>query len=756
MVELHWDLDVAVGDKTAKALAKELKLRTVEDLLRFYPRRYIERGELTELSSLHEDEQVTVLAMVKEVRKRTMRNRRGSIVEAVVTDGTGELHLTFFNQPWHEEKLRPQRIGLFAGKVGSFRGVRQLAHPEYKLFDDDSSDIHTAAEKYAEAIIPVYPATKRLASWRIEKCISVLLDQLPDIADPIPHEILRARRLPALAETFHAVHRPADMRRAMQARERLRYEEAFVLQAELARRRASTAALPAQPRVATPGGVLEALDAQLPFELTEGQRRIGAVIAEDLARDHPMHRLLQGEVGAGKTVVALRAMLSVVDSGGQAALLAPTEVLAQQHHRSLMELLGPLAQRGMLGGLDIGTRVALVTGSMPAAARREALLDIGVGDAGIVVGTHALLEERVQFFDLGMVVIDEQHRFGVEQRAALTAKSRNGTRPHVLVMTATPIPRTVAMTVFGDLEISTLSEIPAGRADVVTHVVPVRDKPHFLDRAWERVREEAEAGHGVYIVCPRIGDEFDDASAMGVADGDDMDAPDPDVDGPGAVGTPGSTAGPAGGPAGERRRPAALLELAEILRSGPLAGVETEILHGRLGPEAKEAAMRRFSSGKAPVLMATTVVEVGVDVATAAMMVIVDADRFGVSQLHQLRGRIGRGSIPGVCLLVTEAEPGSPARSRLDAVAATRDGFELARVDLEHRREGDVLGAAQSGRRSSLKFLRVIRDEDVIRDAREDAGKVVSGDPELREHPELAKAIAAALAAQDEDYIDKG
>ncbi|MGH8829368.1 MAG: ATP-dependent DNA helicase RecG, partial [Jiangellaceae bacterium] len=442
-----------------------------------------------------------------------------------------------------------------------------------------------------------------------------------------------------------------------------------------------------------------------------------------------MHRLLQGEVGAGKTVVALRAMLAVVDTGGQAALLAPTEVLAQQHYRSLNQLLGSLAQRGMLGGSDIGTRVALVTGSMPAAARREALLEIGVGNAGIVVGTHALLEERVQFFDLGMVVVDEQHRFGVEQRSALSAKSRDGTRPHVLVMTATPIPRTVAMTVFGDLEISTLADLPLGRADVATHVVPVDEKPHFLDRAWQRVREEAEAGHPVYIVCPRIGDGTDEAPA---AD----EAPTADDD-------------------GGRRRPLAVLDLADSLRAGPLAGVPIEILHGRMSPEAKEAAMARFSSGQVPVLLATTVVEVGVDVPTASMMVVMDADRFGVSQLHQLRGRIGRGDTPGVCLLVTDSPPGSPARERLDAVAATRNGFELSRVDLEQRREGDVLGAAQSGYRSSLKLLKVIRDEDLIRAARDDASAVVAADPELAEHPALAEAVALALAAQNADLMDK-
>ncbi|NDL59400.1 ATP-dependent DNA helicase RecG [Phytoactinopolyspora mesophila] len=745
MTDLDEDLRATLGDKTAAVLSKELELRTVGDLLRHYPRRYIERGELTELASLREDDHVTVLAMVKtaqvrEFRQRGQGQRRPSKrLEVVVTDGTSDVQLVFFNQDWRLKDLRPGRVGMFAGKVGTFRGQRQFAHPDYQMAPEGAGDLREAAQEFADEIIPVYPSTRRMASWRIEQCLRIVVDQLDDVPDPLPAAVREKRGLPGLAEALRAVHRPADMQQVRQARARLRFEEAFVLQAELARRRASTAALPAQPRRATPGGVLEALDAQLPFDLTDGQRQIGEAIAADLAEDHPMHRLLQGEVGAGKTVVALRAMLSVVDAGGQAALLAPTEVLAQQHHRSLMELLGPLAQRGMLGGLDIGTRVALVTGSMGTKARKEALLDIGVGDAGIVVGTHALLEEQVQFFDLGLVVVDEQHRFGVEQRAALAAKSRNGTRPHVLVMTATPIPRTVAMTVFGDLEISTLSEVPAGRAEVTTHVVPMQEKPHFLDRAWQRAREEAAAGHGVYIVCPRIGDEHDDAVMMAVADSDGADLSSGDLD----------------GVEPDRRRPVAVLELAETLRSGPLADVETEILHGRMPPEAKDAAMRRFATGKAPVLLATTVVEVGVDVSNASMMVIMDADRFGVSQLHQLRGRIGRGGIPGVCLLVTDALPETPARERLEAVAGTRNGFELARVDLEQRREGDVLGAAQSGRRSSLKFLKVIRDEDVIRDARDAAVGVISADPELREHPELAAAIDTVLAAQDEDYIDK-
>ena len=459
-----------------------------------------------------------------------------------------------------------------------------------------------------------------------------------------------------------------------------------------------------------------------------------------------MHRLLQGEVGSGKTVVALRAMLAVVDAGGQAALLAPTEVLAQQHHRSISAMLGPLAERGLLGGSDIGTRVALLTGSQATQARRTALLDVVSGDAGIVVGTHALIQDAVEFHDLGLVVVDEQHRFGVEQRDALRSKAK--VSPHVLVMTATPIPRTVAMTVFGDLDVSTLTELPAGRSPIATHVVPTGEKPHFLDRAWERVREEVAAGHQVYVVCPRIGGSIggtDDGRSAGPDDGDPDDVP---VDVPAADGSDGAAEKPA-------RPGVAVLDVAPMLTEGPLAGLRVEVMHGRLPSDAKDEVMRRFAAGEVDVLVSTTVVEVGVDVANATGMVVLDADRFGVSQLHQLRGRVGRGAAPGLCLLVTDSETGSPARERLDAVAATLDGFELSRLDLEARREGDVLGASQSGRRSSLRLLRVLRDEDLIVDARDDAAEVVGGDPDLRAHAGLRDAVDRALAEQRAEYLDK-
>ncbi len=555
----------------------------------------------------------------------------------------------------------------------------------------------------------------------------MVLDTLDDVPDPVPAEIRARRGMDSLIEAYQQIHRPQSREQAQRARERLKYDEAFVLQVVLARRRAQARAQSAVPRAAVDGGLVDDFDARLPFALTRGQQQVAADLAGDLAADHPMNRLLQGEVGSGKTVVALRAMLAVVDAGGQAALLAPTEVLAQQHHRSITALLGPLAERGLLGGSDLGTRVALLTGSQTAAQRRQNLLEVASGEAGIVVGTHALLEETVDFSDLGLVVVDEQHRFGVEQRDALRAKGR--VPPHLLVMTATPIPRTVAMTVFGDLEVSTLTELPAGRSPIATHVVPVAEKPTFLDRAWQRVREEVQAGHQAYVVCPRIGDD----------EGSDELEPVPRKR---------RTSRAA------RRWPSSTWR--PTLVDGPLAGLRVEILHGRLPADVKDDVMTRFAAGKIDVLVATTVVEVGVDVANATVMVVMDADRFGVSQLHQLRGRVGRGSAPGLCLLVTDLTEPARARERLDAVAGTLDGFVLSQVDLEQRREGDVLGASQSGRRSSLRLLSVLRDEDLIVDARADAVALVDQDPDLADHPELAAAVVDSLGEWKADFLEKG
>jgi ATP-dependent DNA helicase RecG len=452
------------------------------------------------------------------------------------------------------------------------------------------------------------------------------------------------------------------------------------------------------------GGLFDAFDERLPFILTAGQIAVSEEIMADLGRTRPMQRLLQGEVGSGKTLVALRAMLAVVDGGGQAALLAPTEVLAAQHFQTVTRMLGELATGGTLDAPEHATGVVLITGSSSAGRRRQATVQAASGEAGIVIGTHALLSSDVQFADLGLVVVDEQHRFGVEQRAALSAKAN--ARPHVLVMTATPIPRSVAMTVFGDLETSTLREIPAGRAEVKTVVVDAVHQPSWVQRGWQRIVEEVGQGRQAYVVCARISSSsspgIDDENLAGNADGE---------------------AAPA----------VAVEDLFEELRNGPLAGVRVEMVHGQLPSEEKDAVMRRFAAGESDVLVATTVVEVGVDVPNASVMVIHDADRFGISQLHQLRGRIGRGAHPGVCLLLTTASEESSAHQRLDAVASTRDGFALAEVDLEQRREGDVLGASQSGSRSSLKLLRVLKDADLIAQARTLAEQCIAQDPGLND-----------------------
>ncbi len=739
-----------LGKKASDTLEKVFGLRTVGDLLRHYPRRYYTRGELTPLDSLSEGDHVTVLARVamstvlgEAPRGSRYQQGRGprQRLEVIVTDGTGKLQLTFFaGVGFHARQLQQGALALFAGTVSSFRGRRQLVHPEYELLPAAAAESLTSeiAEEFATELIPVYPASAKLTSWTISKHVSAVLDSLGPTKDTLPDEMRQRYHLWPRELAIRAIHRPQDREDLRHARKRLKWDEAFTMQVALAQRRHAAAAMPAVPRPPVDDGIAAAFDRRLPFTLTAGQQEVGEVIAHDLACAYPMNRLLQGEVGSGKTVVAVRAMLQVVDSGGQAALLAPTEVLAQQHYRSITALLGPLATAGQLaeGQLAPGeraTRVALLTGSTGVRARRSALSDVFTGDAGILIGTHALLEDQVQFADLGLVVIDEQHRFGVEQRDALREKAQ-GSRPHVLVMTATPIPRTVAMTVFGDLEISTLSELPAGCSPIATHVVPAVERPHYLDRAWQRVREEVASGRQAYVVCPRIGD---DAGGEDADDSDGSDVPEP------------------GAEEETKRPPLAVLDVAPELTEGPLSGLRVAIMHGRLTPDEKDRVMTAFAAGEVDVLVSTTVIEVGVDVPNATVMVIMDAERFGVSQLHQLRGRVGRGRNPGLCLLVTEAEPGTPARERLDAVAETGDGFQLSRLDLQQRREGDVLGSAQAGRRSSLKLLRLLEDEDLIAEARQEAGPLVALDPELEFHPALKEAIDDFLGDRRAEFLDK-
>jgi ATP-dependent DNA helicase RecG len=727
---IRWSSKLAsVAGKQAPKIEKAFGYTTVGDLLRHYPRRYVAKGSLSDLGALVVDEHVTVIAKVMDVKQHVYADRRrGGMayrLEVEVATDDHELVLTFFDKKkhiaeWRRSSIRAGMHGIFSGKVGRFRNRWQLTNPQTQLLDDHAEQAADRAHDLWEQqpdLVTLYPATAAVQSWQLQRVIALALDLVEDVPEPVPPAVRLAHGLVSARQALEWIHRPGSWADQEAGAKALRFEEAFVTQAVLARRRADLAELPALARTGIPDGLLDRFDEALPFDLTEGQQQVCEQILGELATGHPMHRLLQGEVGSGKTVVALRAMLRVVDAGGQAALLAPTEVLAQQHHRSITAMLGDLAAGGMLGGAEGGTRVALLTGSLGAAARRSALLDAASGAAGIVIGTHALLEERVQFADLGLVVVDEQHRFGVEQRAALAAKAGEA-RPHVLVMTATPIPRTVAMTVFGDLETSTLSELPAGRAPIQSSVVPLRYQPAWLDRAWERAREEVAKGGQVFVVCPRV-----DAAEAAPADGE----------------TP----------------PASVEQVAPALATGPLDGLRVEALHGRMAPERKESVMRAFADGEVDVLVATTVIEVGVDVPNATLMVVLDADRFGVSQLHQLRGRVGRGGQPGLCLLVTNAERGTAAMERVAAIAATTDGFELSRVDLEQRREGDVLGAAQSGRRSGLRLLSVLEHEDVIVEARGAASAVVAEDPSLAHHRQLAEAVRLLDESQQADYLEK-
>ncbi|MDX8145493.1 ATP-dependent DNA helicase RecG [Lentzea sp. BCCO 10_0061] len=717
MISFDDKLQPLLGKKTADALETGLGLTTVGDLLRHYPRRYDERGKLTDIRSLEIDEHVTVQAEVRKCQKRQMKARRGQMTEAVITDGTSELHLVFFGKPAFvaEQELLPGTRALFAGKVGRYRQNLQLVHPAFEVLTAEQD-----GSSFLQAFLPVYPASQHINTWNIANCVKQLLeiwDGVPE--DPLPEDFRLEQGLIGLEDALRSIHRPDSWAQISVAQLRLKWDEALAVQLALAQRRKASTARPAPACARRSGGILDAFDARLPFTLTAGQVEVGSQVSADLESTVPMNRLLQGEVGSGKTMVALRAMLQAVDAGRQSAMLAPTEVLAAQHARSLTEMLGDLAQAGQLGGAEDATRVTLLTGSMNTAQRRQALLDIVTGEAGIVVGTHAIIQEKVEFHSLGLVVVDEQHRFGVEQRAALSARGERE-NPHVLVMTATPIPRTVAMTVYGDLEVSALRELPGGRSPIKTSVVPVREKPAWLDRAFARVREEVAKGHQAYFVCPRIGDEEP-------AKSEDED-----------------------------KRPAlSVIDVATMLAQGPLRGLRIEILHGRMPPDEKDAVMRAFAANEVHVLVATTVIEVGVNVPNATVMAIMDADRFGVSQLHQLRGRVGRGSAPGLCLLVTEMPEMTATMERLRAVESTLDGFELAQLDLELRREGDILGAAQSGRRSGLKMLSLLRDEDIIADARTAAQQVVDADPDLAEHPGLAGMVATLLTEERADFLEK-
>jgi ATP-dependent DNA helicase RecG len=718
MTDLSDPLLPLLGKRSTDLLAAQLDITTVGGLLRHYPRRYVNRGELTAIAGLEVGEHATLIAQVEKATLREMRARRGTMLQVVVRDDRGAtLDCTFFNGHKLKHLVTPGVRAVFSGRVGVFNHKLQLTHPQFDPLDEDD---------VVRPFLSVYPATGKITSQQIAFCVRQVLPQLDDPTDPLPEGLRRAEGLAELGRALRRIHVPETEADIHAARHRLVWDEAMAVQLALALRRAATVARPAPACPPKSGGLLDAFDARLPFALTEGQVAVGADVAADLSHPHPMNRLVQGDVGAGKTIVALRAMLQVVDGGRQAAMLAPTEVLAAQHARSLRGLLGGLAQAGELGAAEQSTRVALLTGSLPAAAKKQALLDAQSGAAGIVVGTHALIQDRVGFADLGLVVVDEQHRFGVEQRDAL--RGRGELAPHMLVMTATPIPRTVAMTVYGDLEVSALHGLPGGRSPIATTVVPLAEKPSWFASVWRRVHEEVEGGHQAYVVFPRVGE----------AEADEESEPPPDD-------------------AGEeqRRPPLAVLDIAPKLAEGALSGLRLGVLHGRLPSDEKDSVMRVFERGEIDVLLATTVIEVGVDVPNATAIVVLDAERFGLSQLHQLRGRVGRGSAPGVCLLVTEAPAATTARERLDAIAGTTDGFELARLDLELRREGDVLGALQSGRRSGLRLLSLLKHEDVIVRARVHATALVAADPGLSRSPGLAALVGEVVADDRAEYLDK-
>ncbi|GAA1347842.1 ATP-dependent DNA helicase RecG [Falsarthrobacter nasiphocae] len=764
-----------LGARMASAVEKEIGASTAGELLDWLPRSYVALGERSSLTELPVDADVSFVAEIVAVSSRRLHTRKGSITEVVVTDGETELAFSLFGHHRAHSGLEVGALGLLSGKTSLYQGRITLKSPKFAAL---------SSEEEAERLgaVPIYPATSGLTSHAIERAVALVLASLgmPDVfgdegperdlpgsgaregsvadaglpavdglgtavEDPLPADVRERQGLVGLAEAYLRVHRPRVPEDAAPGRARLRWQEAFVLQTALAQRRHAASTRLAVPRPPVPGGLLERFDAALPFSLTPGQAAAGARIAEALAGSSPLNALLQGEVGSGKTVVALRAMLHVVDAGGQAVFLAPTEVLASQHAASIRSLLGPLSEEGtVFDAGDGGVRVVCVTGSMPTAARREALLQAASGSAGIVVGTHALLSEGVTFAELGLVVVDEQHRFGVKQRDALRQSAEHP--PHMLVMTATPIPRSVAMSVFGDLEILTLEGLPSGRSPIATHVVPLAEHPAWEGRIWSRAREELDRGRQVFVVAPRIGGD--------------------DTDGTGSAGSPGRAGHTAGGRGSSGRganadeaetgstsveETAAWLEAERVL--GPH---RVGMLHGAQHPEDKAEAMRAFASGEVGALVATTVVEVGVDVPNATLMIILDAERFGISQLHQLRGRVGRGQHGGTCLLVTRLEPGHPSRERLEAVAATTDGFALAEADVRLRREGDILGTAQSGTRRTLRLLSLGRDGAIIAAARDEAVRLVGEDPELSEAPGLARLISERLGEERAAFLDRG
>ena len=740
MVSLNDRLDSIVGGKAAGALEEVLGIRTIDDLLRHYPRTYSHGTTVLDEDDEPpaEGEHVTFVGDIEmaDLRWSNRTPRREYLVVTLKNRGPGspKVTATFFNVKYLKKQLVKGTRLMLSGEVGYFRGVMQLTHPAFLVLDSrpgrtvGTKSLKTIAETatgqdgdldmsaFDRDFFPIYRGSSKLQSWDIYACVRQVLDVLDPIGEPLPDDVVRRWQVVGQDTALRDIHLAENEADRERARERLTIDEAVGLQWALAQRRHGELARSGPSAPQRPDGLLAAMSARLPFELTAGQQAVLREISAELAANRPMHRLLQGEVGSGKTIVSVLAMLQMVDAGYQCALLAPTEVLAAQHARSIRGVLGPLAMGGQLGGAEGATRVALLTGSMSAAQKRQVREEVAAGEAGIVIGTHALLQDAVEFRNLGMVVVDEQHRFGVEQRDRLRAKAPAGLSPHLLVMTATPIPRTVALTVYGDLETSTLSELPRGRQPINTNTIFVNEQKRWLQRAWQRIAEEVAEGRQAYVVASRI---------------DESDAPAGDRNGP---------------------PPITVVDLHEQLSQGHLAGLRLGLMHGRLPAEEKDAVMDAFRAGDIDVLVCTTVIEVGVDVPNATVMVVMDADRFGVSQLHQLRGRIGRGAHPSLCLLATRLPRGSKAGERLGAVAATVDGFELAELDLQERREGDVLGLSQSGRRASLRFLSLAEHRDLIVDARQLCASVHAADPD---HAGMGILAARFTGGDRIDFLGK-
>jgi ATP-dependent DNA helicase RecG len=744
VVALTDRLDHVIGSKSAKPLEEHFGIRTVDDLLRHYPRKYSDgmtvRGEGEDLE-LEAGEHVTFVDVISDVVTKPMKPQPGKRPRkyAVVTLGSRrpKVTATFFNADYLVKQLPVGARVMLSGEVSYFRDVMQLTHPEFLVLDgsgqgkgskalakiaegaDDEAELLAAFER---DYFPIYGASAKVQSWDIFACVRQVLAVLDPVEDPLPESVRRQWNLCSEDEALRAIHLAERVEDRDRASDRLAFDEAVGLQWALVERRYSELSETGPPAPLRADGLAAALHGALPFELTQGQADVLEVLTEELSSTRPMHRMLQGEVGSGKTIVSVLAMLQMVDAGYQCALLAPTEVLAAQHARSIRDVLGPLGVAGQLGAADGATRVALLTGSMTAQQKRQVREEVANGEAGIVIGTHAILQEAVDFHRLGMVVVDEQHRFGVEQRDRLRAKATSGVTPHLLVMTATPIPRTVALTVYGDLETSTLRELPRGRQPITSNTIFAKEKPQWLRRAWQRVAEEVAAGRQAYVVASRI-DETDKGGS--------------------------AKSQPAGPP------PITVVELFQHLGHDQLSGLRLGLMHGRLTADDKDAVMSAFRGGEVDVLVCTTVIEVGVDVPNATVMVVMDADRFGISQLHQLRGRIGRGSHASLCLLVTNLPEGSKAGQRIKAVAATQDGFELADLDLAERREGDVLGLNQSGRPITLKLLSLADHREIIEAARAFCESVYEQDPELTRHRGIAVLAAPFSETEAVEYLDK-